>query len=71
MARALALAGDAARMAGDKPAAADLFLRAGRSAAAQNDPETAKAWLQQAIDLSQDSAVADAAQAALETLTEP
>lgn len=71
MARALALAADAARLAGDKPAAADLFLRAGRSAAAQNDPETAKAWLQQAIDLSQDSAVADAAQAALETLTEP
>ena len=71
MARALALAADAARMAGDKAGAADLFLRAGRSAAAQNDPETAKAWLQQAIDLSQDSAVADAAQAALETLTEP
>jgi hypothetical protein len=71
MARALALAADAARLAGDRPAAADLFLRAGRSAAAQNDPDTAKPWLQQAIDLSQDSAVADAAQAALDSLAEP
>lgn len=71
MARALALAADAARLAGDRPAAADLFLRAGRSAAAQNDPETARAWLQQAIDLTWDSAVADAAQAALDSLAEP
>jgi len=44
LARALSIAADAARRAGDRPAAADLYLRAGRSAAIQGDPVLAKPW---------------------------
>ncbi len=51
LARALALAGDAARAAGQAEDAADLYLRAGRSAAAQGDPDHARLWLQQAMTL--------------------
>ena len=45
MARALALA---AKFTPDQARAADLYLRAGRSAAAQRDTEQARAWLLQA-----------------------
>jgi hypothetical protein len=65
LARALALEGAAAERFGDKAAAADLFLRAGRSAAAQNDREPAKRWLRQAIALSRDPALTQAARSAL------
>ncbi|MBK8175077.1 MAG: hypothetical protein IPK66_07370 [Rhodospirillales bacterium] len=51
MARALALAGGAAEARGDAMAAADLFLRAGRSAALSDDPGDAVGWLQRARDL--------------------
>jgi hypothetical protein len=61
LARALALEGESARRAGDTPAAADLFLRAGRSAAAQHDEETARRWLKQAILLAPEGVVASAA----------
>jgi hypothetical protein len=61
LARALALAGESARRAGDTAAAADLFLRAGRSAAAQDDKETARRWLKQAILLAPEGVVASAA----------
>lgn len=71
MARSLALAADAAQQSGDAPAAADLYLRAGRSAAAQNDPDTARAWLRQAMKLTQDAAIVDTAQAVLDSLDEP
>jgi hypothetical protein len=48
--RALAVEGAAAERAGDE-AAADLFLRAGRSAAAQGDKASARVWLPRATSL--------------------
>jgi hypothetical protein len=51
LARALAIEGVAVEHAGDKIAAADLFLRAGRSAAAQDDKKSASAWLHRAASL--------------------
>jgi hypothetical protein len=68
LARALALEGAAAERAGDKAAAADLFLRAGRSAADQKDRELAKRWLRQAMSLSRDPALTQAAHSALTTV---
>ena len=68
MARALAVAGLAAEQAGDNEAAADLYLRAGRSAAAQADAETARPWLQRAVDLAQDPDTKEAAQTVLNGL---
>lgn len=61
MARALALAAEAARLAGDNADAADLFLRAGRSALAQGDKPSARTWLQQSAALAPKSVVAEAA----------
>jgi len=49
--RALAIEGVAVERAGDKIAAADLFLRAGRSAAAQGDKTSARDWLRRAMSL--------------------
>ena len=51
LARVLAIEGAAAERAGDKIAAADLFLRAGRSAAAQGDKTSARDWLRRAMSL--------------------
>jgi hypothetical protein len=51
LARALAIEGVAIERAGDKIAAADLFLRAGRSAAAQGEKTSARDWLSQAMSL--------------------
>jgi hypothetical protein len=51
LARALAIEGTAAERLGDQTAAADLFLRAGRSAAAQGDEKSARAWLRRAASL--------------------
>jgi hypothetical protein len=51
LARALAIEGVAAERAGDKLAAADFFLRAGRSAATQGDETSARNWLRRAISL--------------------
>jgi hypothetical protein len=62
MARALALA---AQFTGDPGVAADLYLRAGRSAAGRGDAAQAKAWLGKARQLSPDPAVRAAATAAL------
>jgi hypothetical protein len=61
MARALALGAEAARRAGDNADAADLFLRAGRSALAQGDKPSARTWLQQSTALAPKSVVAEAA----------
>jgi len=55
--RALAIGGAAAERAGDKAAAADLFLRAGRSAAMQGDKGDARAWLGRAAFLAADQPV--------------
>src|SRR5437763_1515523 len=48
LARALAIEGAAAERTGNKIAAADLFLRAGRSASAQGDKKIECAWLRSA-----------------------
>jgi hypothetical protein len=68
LARALALAGQGAKQSGDTAAAADLFLRSGRSAAAQHDTVSARLWLQQAVALGGGLAVGEAAQALLREL---
>ncbi|MGE0117430.1 MAG: hypothetical protein AB7S71_04470 [Dongiaceae bacterium] len=51
LARALAVDAEATRRSGDSEAAADLFLRAGRSALAQGDTAMARPWLRQAATL--------------------
>jgi predicted ATPase len=45
--------------------AADLYLRAGRSAAAQSDAGTARPWLERALSLTRDSSTEEAARTAL------
>jgi hypothetical protein len=51
LARALAIEGAAAERTGNKIAAADLFLRAGRSASVQGDKTSARDWLRRAASL--------------------
>ncbi len=68
MARSLSVAGKAATQAGDNEAAADFYLRAGRSAAAQSDAATARPWLEKTRELSRDPAIDEAAERALATL---
>lgn len=70
MARALAVAAAAAEREGQNELAADLYLRAGRSAAAQGDPATARPWLEQALRLTSDAATAQAARDVLAGLDE-
>ena len=65
MARALAVAAQATERAGERELAADLYLRAGRSAAAQSDAGTARPWLERALSLTDDDATEQAAEAAL------
>lgn len=65
MARVLAVAALAAEQSGDRELAADLYLRAGRSAAAQSDVDTARPWLERALSLTDDEATEQAAEAAL------
>jgi tetratricopeptide (TPR) repeat protein len=65
MARALAVAALAAERAGERERAADLYLRAGRSAAAQADADTARPWLMRALGLTGDDATKQAAEAIL------
>jgi hypothetical protein len=55
LARALALAAEAAGREGNDGMAADLFLRAARSAAAQGDMRHARTWLAAARSLGQDA----------------
>lgn len=71
LARALSVAADAAERGGDTAGAADLYLRAGRSAAAQHDPVQARPWLEQALHLARDPAVRAASQEALDSLDQP
>ena len=65
LARALALQGAAAERSGDAPGAADLFLRAGRSAALQGDETNARVWLGRATALAPDRAAGREAKALL------
>ena len=68
VARALALQGEAALRLGRPAAAADLFLRAGRSALAQGDAASGRPWLERARAQGADPAVA---QAAADLLAQP
>jgi tetratricopeptide (TPR) repeat protein len=68
MARALAFAGEAAESTGRAVEAADLFLRAGRSAAQQPDRRDAKAWLERAVALATRTDREDIADAAREQI---
>jgi hypothetical protein len=68
LARALAVAGEAARRTGDNAAAADFLLRAGRSALAQADKDSARPWLKAAIALAPKSVIAAAATDLLQKL---
>jgi len=61
LARVLAVQGEATMQAGDRKSAADLFWRAGRSAAAQGDSKIARLWLRQAANLAPDQPVGKAA----------
>lgn len=65
MARALAVAAAAAEQSGERELAADLYLRAGRSAAAQSDTSPARLWLERALRLTKDDATKDAVETAL------
>ena len=65
MARALAVAALAAERSGQREAAADLYLRAGRSAAAQSDADTARPWLKRVLSLTKNPDTAAAAKAML------
>jgi hypothetical protein len=69
MARVLAVAALAAERAGDAEGAADLYLRAGRSAAAQSDSATARPLLQRAEKLTGNPATKSEAALALSNLS--
>ena len=68
MARALSVAAAAELGAGNTEAAAELYMRAGQSAAAQGDAATARIWLRQTVQLGRDEASREAAQSALASL---
>ncbi|MCL2429221.1 MAG: hypothetical protein FWD12_08320 [Alphaproteobacteria bacterium] len=68
MARALALAGEAAQQRGSMATASSLYLQAGRSAAAQGDRAAARQWLHHALSLSRDPELRAQAQHALSGL---
>jgi len=68
LARCLALGARAAEETGDAAAAADFYLRAGRSAAAQGEKTSARRWLSRAIALGRDPVLASTARAALSGL---
>jgi hypothetical protein len=71
VARALSLAASAAEQQGDLEGAAALYLRAGRSAAAQGDAAAARPWLRDARRLSHDPALRKAAADAERSLNQP
>ncbi|WP_431304329.1 hypothetical protein [Sediminicoccus sp. BL-A-41-H5] len=73
LARALALEAEAARRQGEIHTAADLLLRAGRSAASRNEFPEARRWLQQAETLAREARapeIANAARRALRDMAE-
>lgn len=71
MARALAVAADASQRAGNKQAAAEFYMRAGQSAAAQGDADMARPLLVQAAALATDPALREAALKVIATLAKP
>jgi hypothetical protein len=68
MARALSVAADAAGRAGDMQAAAALYMRAGQSAAALGDAQSARPWLRRSMQLANDPALRQAARSDLARL---
>lgn len=68
MARALALQGAAEAEAGNTSGAADLYIRAARSAAAEGDPATARPWLKRALALATTPALRQLAEQTLAEL---
>ena len=68
MARALSVAADAEVRAGNTPVAAEFYMRAGQSAAAQHDTEMARRCLRLAMELGNDPIVREAARQALAEL---
>ena len=68
MARALAVAAGAEARAGQMRLAADYYMRAGQSAAAQGDAITARLWLQRATELGDDTSLHAAARLAITAL---
>ena len=68
MARALSVAAAAEFGAGHAGSAAELYLRAGQSAAAQGDAASARPWLREAVQLDRDAASREEAERALSSL---
>jgi hypothetical protein len=68
MARALVVAANAEAHAGHTRLAADYYMRAGQSAAAQGDAITARPWLQRATELGDDATLHEAARSAITAL---
>jgi hypothetical protein len=68
MARGLAVQAEAVARMGDTTQAADLYLRAGESAAAQGDAGSARRWVHQAVALNDSPALRRAARRALAEL---
>jgi hypothetical protein len=71
MARALSVAADAQVHAGNTRAAAELYMRAGQSAAAQGDPELARRWIKRAAEIGNDPVISEAARQAIAALSTP
>lgn len=70
MARALALQGAAEADSGHMNRAADLYIRAARSAAAQGDPAAARLWLKRALGFATSRALHQLAEQTLNGLTD-
>jgi hypothetical protein len=68
--RCLVLTAFAAEQVGDLSGAADLYLRAGRGAAAEGDGALAREWLHRAVTLSRDPGLLASAQSALSSMTD-
>lgn len=68
MARALSVAADAEVHAGNIAAAADLYLRAGQSAAAMGDADMARVWFGRAMEVGNDPSQREAARLAMAAL---
>ena len=71
MARALAVAADADARSGRTQAAADLYMRAGQSAAAQGDTDAARRWMRQAMSFATDPGLRQTIRKAMAALPRP
>lgn len=71
LARALSVAADAEVHAGNMQAAADLYMRAGQSAAAMGDADMARSWLGRAMEFGNDPAQREAARLAMIAIGKP